>query len=147
MDVPALPTFNACMNTGAAVCLVLAFAAQRREDYTRHGILMTVALAFSAVFLGGYTYFHLFAGAEDRSYLGPGWLRYPYYAMLASHVLLAIINLPLVLLTYFRGRRHERERHTRLARWAYPIWMYVSVTGILVYLVLYVWAPGYGPDA
>lgn len=143
MDVPLLPTINAFFNASAAVFLVLGLRAKQREDYKRHGLLMTTALVLSAAFLVGYVYFHFFAGVEDRHYTGPAWLRWPYFLMLATHVLLAAVNLPLILWAFWLGKRHQRERHERVTRWAWPIWMYVSVTGVLVYLVLYVWAPGY----
>lgn len=143
MEIPLNPTINALFNASSAVCLVLGLRAKTRAEYKLHGLFMTTALALSAAFLVGYVYFHFFAGAEDRKYLGPDWLRWPYFAMLITHIILAVVNLPLILWAFTLGRRGERERHQRVARWAYPIWMYVSVTGVLVYLVLYVWAPGY----
>ena len=133
-----LPTFNTCMNGAAALCLVLAFVAMRREQFKHHGALMTAALAFSAVFLIGYVYYHFFSGVPEKRYAGPDAWKLPYLIMLATHVVLAMVNLPLILWTFALGRRGERERHQRWARWSYPIWMYVSVTGVLVYLVLYV---------
>jgi uncharacterized membrane protein YozB (DUF420 family) len=142
-----LPTFNACMNTGSAVCLVLAFVAMRRERYKQHGLLMGAALLFSAVFLTGYVYYHFFSGVPEKRYAGPEAWKLPYLIMLATHVVLAAINLPLILWTFWLGKQGTRERHERWARWAYPIWLYVSVTGVLVYLVLYVWFPGELPDA
>lgn len=144
MDVPLLPTINAVFNASAAVCLVLGLRAKQREEYKRHGLFMTTALGLSAAFLVGYVYFHFFANAEDRKYLGPDWLRWPYFTMLITHIVLAAVNLPLILYAFWLGRRHQRERHVAVTRFAWPIWMYVSVTGVLVYLVLYVWAPGYG---
>ena len=147
MDIPLLPSINAVFNAASAICLVLGLRAKRREEYARHGILMTSALALSAAFLVGYVYFHFFAGAEDRRFTGPGWLRYPYFAMLASHIFLAACNLPLILWAFSLGKRHERERHERITRFAWPIWMYVSVTGVLIYVILYVWAPGYPGSA
>jgi uncharacterized membrane protein YozB (DUF420 family) len=69
-------------------------------------------------------------------------LKPPYFAMLISHIILAVVNLPLILVTLTRGRRRERDAHKRIARIAFPIWLYVSVTGVLIYLVLYVWNPG-----
>ncbi len=143
MDIPLLPTSNACYNLSAAVFLVLGLRFKQRGAYKTHGALMTTALGLSAAFLVGYVYFHFFAGAEDRKYLGPDGLRIPYFTMLITHIVLAVVNLPLILWTFWLGRTHQREKHQRVARWAYPIWMYVSVTGVLVYLVLYVWAPGY----
>jgi uncharacterized membrane protein YozB (DUF420 family) len=141
---PLLPTLNAVFNLTSAVCLVFGYRAMKREDYRRHGILMQTAFAFSAAFLVGYVYFHFFAGAEDRKYAGPEAWKWPYFGMLASHVILAAVNLPLVLLTLVRGRRGMREEHKRVARFAFPIWLYVSVTGVLIYLILYVMQDGSG---
>ena len=140
-----LPTFNALMNTTAALCLVVAFVEMRRERYKQHGLWITAALTASAVFLASYVYYHFFSGVPEKRYAGPDAWRIPYLVMLATHVVLAMVNLPLILLTFLRGRNHDRERHVKLARWAFPIWMYVSVTGVLVYLVLYVWFPGEVP--
>ncbi|MFT6364322.1 MAG: uncharacterized membrane protein YozB (DUF420 family) [Planctomycetota bacterium] len=139
---PILPTINACFNLAATVFLLLGYRAMKREEYKLHGKLMQTAFAFSAAFLVGYVYFHFFAGAEDRNYTGPAWLKPPYFAMLISHIILAVVNLPLILVTLTRGRRRERDAHKRIARIAFPIWLYVSVTGVLIYLVLYVWNPG-----
>jgi len=143
MDIPLLPSINAVFNASSAVFLVLGLRAKKRGDYKRHGLLMMTALGLSAAFLVGYVYFHFFAGAEDRHYRGPGWLKVPYLLMLATHILLAAVNLPLILWAFWLGKRHERAKHLRVTRFAWPIWMYVSVTGVLVYLVLYVWAPGF----
>lgn len=143
MDIPLLPTINAILNASAAVFLVLGLRAKQREEYKLHGLLMTTALALSALFLVGYGYFHFIENAEDRRFLGPDWAKIPYFTMLITHIALAAVNLPLILWTFALGRKGAREKHQRVARWAYPIWMYVSVTGVLVYLVLYVWAPGY----
>ena len=142
MDVPLLPSINAVFNAASAVCLVFGLAAKRREDFCRHGMWMTSALGLSAAFLVGYVYYHFFSGVPERHYAGPAALKIPYLVMLATHVLLAAVNLPLILWAFWLGRSHRREAHLRVTRFAYPIWMYVSVTGVLVYLVLYVLAPG-----
>jgi putative membrane protein len=139
---PLLPTINACFNLASAICLILGFRAMKREEHKLHGKLMQTAFGFSAAFLVGYLYFHFFANAEERHFEGPGWMKPAYFTMLISHILLAVINLPLVILAMVRGRRHEREKHMGIARFAFPIWMYVSVTGVLIYLILYVWNPG-----
>ena len=136
-----LPTFNACMNAGAAVFLVAAYVAMKRERYKQHGMLISVALLFSAIFLGGYVYYHFFSGVPEKRYAGPEAWKVPYLVMLATHVVLAAVNLPLILIAYLRGRKGDRERHLKIARWAFPIWLYVSVTGVLIYLILYVWTP------
>jgi putative membrane protein len=142
MDIPLAPSINAVFNAASAVCLVLGLRAKRREDFARHGMWMTAALGLSAAFLVGYVYWHFFAGVPERHYAGPAALKVPYLLMLATHVVLAAVNLPLILWAFWLGKQHRRETHQRVTRFAWPIWMYVSVTGVLVYLVLYVWAPG-----
>jgi putative membrane protein len=139
---PLLPTINACFNLSATVFLVLGFLAMKRGEYKTHGRLMHVAFGFSVAFLVGYVYFHFFSGAGDRRFEGPAWMKTPYLLMLASHIILAIVNLPLVLFTLARGRAGEIERHVKIARITFPIWLYVSITGVLIYLILYVWNPG-----
>jgi len=141
-----ISTVNACMNAGSAVCLVSAYVAMKRERYKQHGLLVTAALAFSAVFLTGYIYRHFFSGIPDRPYAGPDAWKIPYLVMLVTHIFLAAVNLPLILIAYLRGRKGDRERHLKIARWAFPIWLYVSVTGVLIYLILYVWFPGEVPS-
>ena len=137
---PLLPTLDAALNAVATFCLLRGFVAMRAEDHARHGRWMARALVASALFLCVYLVHH-FAG-DPREFRGEGLLRVAYLTMLATHVVLAALVVPLVLVTFARGRRHDRERHVRIARVAFPVWLYVSVTGILVYVVLYLWDPG-----
>jgi uncharacterized membrane protein YozB (DUF420 family) len=100
---------------------------------------MIIALISSVCFLIGYITYHARVGEKSSGYTG--WLAGVYFPMLASHVLLAFVTLPLVILTLIPVFRRRWDRHKRIARWTVPIWLYVSVTGVLVYLMLYKWFP------
>ena len=130
-----LPAVNAALNAVAATLLLTGHASIRRGLVARHRACMVGALCVSALFLVSYVVYH----AEDGSvrFTEAGWPRAVYFAVLATHVPLAAAVVPLALLTLRRGLRGEFDRHVRLARWTYPIWLYVSVTGVMVYLMLY----------
>ena len=135
-----MPRLNAALNAVAAVLLVLGLRAIRAGDRERHARRMRGAFVFSALFLASYVAYHTLvlplSGGPTR-YNGTGWARGAYLAMLASHVILAVVNLPMVLVTFWLAHKGAWERHKRLARKTFPIWLYVSVTGVLVYVVLY----------
>lgn len=133
LDVSALPAMNVAWNSAAAVCLVAAYAAIRRNAVGAHRALVLAALAASTLFLAGYLIYHGASGGS-RPYAGPvPWL---YYPILVSHVILAIVIIPLALVTLRRGwTRHPR--HRPLARVTLPLWLYVSITGVLIYALLY----------
>ncbi len=143
MNVPALPTANAVLNASSAVCLALGFLWIKQGRKRAHARAMLTATAFSALFLAGYLYYHFAVVPEvgHTSFRREGIVRGLYYGMLISHILLAALNLPMILRTLWLARRQDWERHRRWARWTFPIWSYVSVTGVLVYLCLYVWNP------
>jgi putative membrane protein len=105
-----------------------------------HIASMVVALLFSTAFLGCYLYYHYHAG--HVKFAGTGWTRPVYFTILFTHIPLAIINLPFIIMTVVPALRQRFDRHRRVARWTVPMWLYVSVTGIIVYLMCYVW---YGP--
>ena len=136
-----LPTVNASLNALAAVLLVLGYAAIRRGRRERHARLMVSAFGVSAAFLACYLYYHFTVTAVTR-YRGEGADRVAYLVLLATHTVLAAINLPMVLRTLWLAHRGRFESHRRWARWTFPIWLYVSVSGVLVYLVLYHFDPG-----
>lgn len=138
-----LPTVNAGLNATASVLLVAGLVLIKRGRRTAHARAMVAATATSALFLAGYLYYHFAVVPElgHTEFHARGWLRPAYYAMLISHVVLAVVNLPMVLRTLWLAHREDWDRHRRLARWTFPIWLYVSVTGVLVYLALYVWNP------
>jgi protein SCO1/2 len=139
-----LPLVNASLNGLAGVLLVLGLIAIKRGREELHARLMRAAFLASALFLGCYLYYHfvvLPASGGPTPYNGTGWRRTAYLGMLLSHILLAAINLPMVLLTLWRAHKGDWVGHKRLAKRTYPIWLYVSVTGVLVYTVLYHWNP------
>jgi len=135
MDIADLPAVNATLNATSAVLLVAGYSAIRRKRVAVHRGLMVAAFACSTAFLTCYLVYHAYAGSKP--FPGLGWTRPAYYAMLISHVVLAAALMPLVLMTLWRAVRGRFDRHRRLARWTLPIWMYVSVTGVVIYVVLY----------
>jgi putative membrane protein len=134
-----LPSVNAALNGSAFVLLLLAWRAIRRGDRTRHHALMLSALGCSAVFLVGYLTRVALTGTHR--FPGEGALRAAYLAVLASHTLLAVVCLPLVLRTLYLALGERFTEHRRIARVTFPIWAYVSVTGVVVYAMLYHLAP------
>ncbi len=135
-----LPLVNALLNATTFVLLLLGLRAIRSGRRERHAFLMHAAFVVSAAFLVSYVYYHsvvLPATGGPTEFHGRGWTRPAYYALLISHVVLAVINLPLVLATLWRAHRGRWEAHKRLARKTFPLWIYVSISGVLVYLVLY----------
>ena len=142
--LPFWPTWNASLNGTAGVLLVIGLVLIKGGRRRGHAGVMIAASIVSAVFLGSYLYYHLVVTAETGPTLfrGEGLPRKAYLALLLTHVVLAAVNLPMVLRTLWLASRGRWEAHRRLARWTFPIWMYVSVTGVLVFLALYVWNPG-----
>jgi uncharacterized membrane protein YozB (DUF420 family) len=141
--VPAsnLPAINASLNAVAGILLVAGLVLIKRGQRRAHARTMIAATAVSAVFLACYLVYHFRVVPEvgHTPFRRPGAIRFAYYALLISHVLLAAVNLPMILVTLWRAWREDWERHRRLARWTWPVWFYVSVTGVLVYLSLYHW--------
>jgi protein SCO1/2/putative membrane protein len=135
-----LPAVNASLNALAALLLVAGLLAIKGGARARHEHLMKAAFAVSAAFLACYLYYHFavvpLAGGPTR-YAADGWRKALYLVLLGSHTVLAAVNLPMVLRTLFLAHRQDWERHKRWARWTFPVWLYVSVTGVLVYVVLY----------
>ncbi len=132
-----LALVNACFNGMSAMFAVAAWTRIRRMDVPRHRALMLAALAASTCFLVGYlTRIALYG---DTHFAGTGWTRPVYFAILISHVLLAATIVPLILRTVYLAWKKRFEAHRRIARITFPIWAYVSVTGVVVYLMLYHW--------
>ena len=130
-----LPALNALLNATASVFLLIGFYFIRRKQWKAHRAMMWTAFGFSALFLMSYLVYHY--NEPTTPYEGDGVLRIVYYAILASHVILAAIVPPLALLTLWRGTKKRFVKHRNIARYTFPIWMYVSVTGVVVYLMLY----------
>jgi uncharacterized membrane protein YozB (DUF420 family) len=139
VSVHDLPALNAALNAAAAVLLVTGFFLIRRGRVLQHRACMLSALAVSTLFLVSYVVYHLEAGSVR--FTAGGWARPVYYAILVTHVPLAALIVPLALLTAWRALRGRFDRHRRIARWTLPLWIYVSVTGVLIYLMLYRWFP------
>ena len=135
LSVAFLPHLNALLNATSAVFLVVGWVFIHRGHAGAHKRCMIAALTCSAVFLTSYVIYH--ANAGSRPFPGVGFVRVTYFAILITHVVLAAAILPLALVTATRGLRSQFDRHVRIARWTLPIWLYVSVTGVIIYLMLY----------
>ena len=135
MEIADLPALNATLNALATVFLIAGYVCIRRQRRDLHKICMLAALGVSALFLTSYVAYHLNAGS--RPFPGQGPIRALYFSILIPHVLLAATVLPLAFVTTARGLRSQFDRHVRIARWTLPIWLYVSVTGVVIYLMLY----------
>jgi putative membrane protein len=137
--VVKLPTADAIFNSISAICLVLGYINIRRGNRRTHMKFMLGAVASSALFLFSYITYHYFHG--DTHFLGHGWIRPVYFTILISHIFLSAVALPLVFITLWFASRAQFARHRRIARWTFPIWLYVSVTGVIVYFVLSAYTP------
>ena len=141
MGVRDLPSVNATLNAASAVLLLFAYAAIRRHEIERHKRLMLAAAATSAVFLVCYIVYHAHVGSVR--FTGQGPIRKVYFTILITHTILAVTIVPLVLRTLYLGLKRRDDRHRRLARWTFPLWLYVSVTGVIIYAMLYhLYPPG-----
>lgn len=134
-DLSIFPALNASLNGASAVLITVGRAMIRRKKVSWHRACMIAAVATSTMFLASYLYYHAHVGSVR--FPGRGWTRPAYFALLISHTVLAATVVPLVLLTLAAALRRRFDSHRRIARWTYPVWLYVSVTGVLVYLVLY----------
>ena len=135
MNDSVLPHLNAALNAASFLLLVAAFYKIRRGDVQTHRRLMLSALAVSGLFLVSYVVYHAQYGSVR--FTGQGAVRAVYFVILITHVILAAAIVPLVFVTVRRALAGDFARHRRIARWTYPIWVYVSVTGVVVYLMLY----------
>lgn len=135
MTVYDLPVVNASLNAASAILLSVGYVNIKRQRQIAHRNCMIAAFCTSALFLCCYLYYHYHAKATI--FTNPPWFRPIYLTILISHTLLAIGVLPLVFMTFSRAFKMNYERHKKIARWAWPIWMYVSVTGVVIYVILY----------
>ena len=133
------PALIASLNGASAVLLGTGRYLISRNRIAAHRACMIAAVASSAIFLACYVYFHAHVG--DIRFLGPHLWHVIYLVVLIPHVILAIVIVPMVIITLSRGLRAKYDRHRAIARWTFPLWMYVSVTGVLVYFMLYQWFP------
>src|SRR6202020_427332 len=135
IPLSSLPRINAELNSACAALLLFGLAAIKSGRIAWHRACMICAFLCSSVFLGFYLYFHFHAGLIRFG--GQGWIRPVYFTLLTSHTILAVVIVPLVLITLTRALRDRFDRHRAIARWTLPLWLYVSVTGVVIYWLLY----------
>jgi uncharacterized membrane protein YozB (DUF420 family) len=135
LTVSDLPALNAALNATAAVLLAIGWVLIRRGQMARHRAFMIAACCTSVLFLISYLAYHAQVGSVRFTKQGP--IRAVYFTILLTHTVLAAAILPMVIVTLSRGLRARYDTHRRIARWTLPLWMYVSVTGVIVYLMLY----------
>jgi putative membrane protein len=137
------PAFNATLNAASAVLVLLGYLAIRKRLVRLHISCMLTAIGVSAVFLAAYLFYHLVVKEgrptefSDQAPYAPPWVGFLYLAILGTHTVLAVFTAPLVLFTAFQGWRGRLVRHVKVAKWTLPIWLYVSITGVVVYWMLY----------
>jgi uncharacterized membrane protein YozB (DUF420 family) len=141
MSVSDLPALNATLNAISTVFLTVGYVFIKRGQKNAHRNCMVAAFATSCVFLICYVLHKVLVRGVHTPFGGEGAIRTFYYVMLITHIVLAMAIVPLILITLSRALKARWEHHKKIARWTWPIWMYVSVTGVLVYLMLYKWYP------
>lgn len=141
MSITVLPAVNACLNGLSAIFLSCGYVYIRRKNQEAHRNCMIAALVSSVLFLGCYLTYHGYLGfvlhQGPTIFKNPTWFRPIYLVILLTHTVLAMVIVPLVLLTLNRALKKRFELHRAIARWTWPLWMYVSVTGVVIYLLLY----------
>jgi len=135
----ALPLFHAILNGLTAISLLVGYILIRSKRRKQHQYAMITALALSIIFLVSYVIYHFNTG--HTSYGGEGAMRTIYFFILITHICLAVVIIPMALLSVYRGLTNQIDKHRKIARWTFPIWLYVAVTGVLVYLLM---RPYYG---
>ena len=135
MFLDSLPGINACFNAAAALCLCAGAFFIKNGKVLQHRLSMAAALCFSMLFLAGYLYYHAHIGSQK--FTGVGAIRYIYFGILIPHTILAAVMLPMIFVTFRRALASDFQGHRRLARWTLPVWLFVSVTGVIIYLMLY----------
>ena len=135
MELSTLPALNVLLNSLTAVLLATGYVFIRRQQINAHRACMLAAFGTSTMFLISYLIYHVNVGSV--AFTGHGAVRAVYFAILISHVILAILILPLAIVTLTQAFRGRFDRHRNIARWTLPLWLYVSVTGVIVYLMLY----------
>lgn len=135
ITISDLPTVNATLNTISTILLTVGFLMIRRRKIVAHRNCMIAAFVVSGLFLTSYLIYHYHAGSTP--FEGSGWIRSVYFGVLIPHIILAATILPLALITFYLALRKQFTKHRRIARWTLPIWLYVSITGIIVYWMLY----------
>jgi len=136
MSVHDLPAVNATLNGLSAIFLTLGFIFIKRGNKIAHRNCMITAFCTSVIFLACYLTYHAMVKTITH-FVEPAWFRPIYLTILGTHTILAAVIVPLILMTLYRARKQDFEAHKRIARWTWPLWMYVSVTGVVIYLLLY----------
>lgn len=139
MSVTDFPAINASLNSLSTLFIATGWWFISHERKRAHITCMIAALITSTVFLGCYVVYHYFVGSVR--FTAEGWPRWIYFPILISHLILAMAIVPMVVMTLVPAIRGRFDRHRKIGRWTMPVWLYVSVTGVLVYLMLYVWFP------
>ncbi len=134
MTVHDLPPVNATLNGLSAVFLTLGYIFIKRGNKIAHRNCMISAFCTSAIFLGCYLTYHFYAG---RTVFPANWFKPIYLLILFTHTVLAVVIVPMILMTLWRAKKENFEAHKKIARWTWPLWMYVSITGVVIYLLLY----------
>jgi len=135
LELHQLPALNAVLNSLSAVFLTMGFVLIKNRRRDAHRAAMIAACVTSTLFLASYLTYHFQVGTHR--FQSQGWIRTLYFVILTSHTILAVVIVPLVAMTLVRALRGRFDRHRRLARWTWPLWMYVSVTGVAIYFLLY----------
>jgi uncharacterized membrane protein YozB (DUF420 family) len=139
MQIPAqyavYPVIDAALNGTTAILLLIGRTFIKHGRMAAHRAVMIAALVSSTLFLTSYVYYHYHVGSVR--FQGQGWSRPLYFSILISHTILAVLIVPMVIITLSRALRARFDRHRAIARWTFPLWMYVSVTGVIVYVMLY----------
>jgi uncharacterized membrane protein YozB (DUF420 family) len=135
MQIADLPAVNATLNALSAIWLTIGYVFIRQKKISAHRFCMIAALITSALFLISYLTYHYHAGSKH--FTGQGAIRTVYFTILTSHTILAAVIVPMVLVTLLRALRERFDQHKRLARWTLPLWFYVSITGVVIYFMLY----------
>lgn len=135
VDYNIFPALNASLNGASALLITCGRLLIRKKKIRLHRACMIAAVVTSSLFLISYLYYH--AHVRSVHFPGQGWVRPVYFTILISHTLLAATVVPLVILSLSYGLREKFDRHRRIARWTFPVWLYVSITGVVVYIMLY----------
>lgn len=135
MQLSDFPFLNACLNSTSAVFLMLGFYFIKNKKINAHRACMLITALASTLFLICYLYYHYHHGSTK--FQGQGWIRPVYFTILLTHTILAVVNLPMIIKTFWHALRGEFEKHKKIARITFSVWLYVSVTGVVIYLMLY----------
>lgn len=139
MSLRMLPTLNAILNATSGILIIIGYVMIRRGKVNAHRACMIGAVTASIIFLISYLIYHFNVGATK--FAGTGWSRPFYFTVLISHTILAVVLAPVVVVTLRRALKGDFKRHLKIARWTFPMWVYVSITGVIVYFMLYHWFP------